>query len=178
MEDCLTLDVDQLVSARLLNHQLGIIEWWRDRERTASVAFRLKPSDVPEYLYLYLCYDIVRQGKTEVHEQPVPIEIRRQRIGKRYFFLCSLRRVRKLYRPSMQTVFRCRVCDKLTYRSAQRHDKGMEIISRNPKSLLAAVEAGSRKANSVRPPFCGDSGTTPAGHFEGVRFEVTVPKVG
>lgn len=150
VEDCLTLDVDQLISAGLLNHQLGIIEWWSDREKTAEIAFLLKPSDVPEflylYLYLYLCLDVVRQGKTEIREQPIPIEIRRQRIGKRYFLLCRLRRVRKLYRPTTQTLFGCRACHKLTYRSAQEHNKGTEIFSRNPNLLLAAVEAGSPKA--------------------------------
>jgi hypothetical protein len=146
VEDCLTLDVDQLISAGLLNHQLGIIEWWSDRERTASVAFRLKPSDVPEILYLYLCYDVVRHGRTEIHEQPVPIEIRRQRIGKRYFLLCRLRRVRKLYRPTTQTLFGCRACHKLTYRSAQRHDKGTDIFRGNFDFLFAAVQAGSPKA--------------------------------
>jgi hypothetical protein len=149
VEDCLTLNVDQLVSAGLLNHQLGKIEWWNERDKTAEVSFLLKPSDVPEILYLYLCYEVVRQGKTELHEQPIPIEIRQQRIGKRYFFRCHLwcaSRVRKLHKPTIQTVFGCRACHKLTYRSAQQHDKGMEIICRDPNSLLAAAQAGSLKA--------------------------------
>jgi hypothetical protein len=149
VEDCLTLDVDQLVSAGLFNHQLGVIEWWSDRQKTAGIAFRLKPSDVPEVLYLYLFYDVMRQGKPESYEQPIPIEIRRQRIGIRYFFRCHLfciSRVRKLHRPTTQTVFGCRDCHKLTYRSAQQHDKGLEFIRRNPNSLLAAVQAGSLRA--------------------------------
>jgi hypothetical protein len=149
VEDCLTLDIDQLVSAGLFNHPLGVIEYWSDGQKTAGIAFRLKPSDVPEILYLYLFYAVMNQGKTELHEQPIPIEIRRQRIGKRYFFRCYLfciSRVRKLHRPTMQTVFGCRGCHKPTYRSTQQHDKAMEFISRNPESLLAAVEAGLAKA--------------------------------
>lgn len=149
MEDCLTLDADELVSAGLLNHEIGKIEWWSERDKTAEISFLLKPSDVPEILYLYLSYEVMRHGKPELHEQPVPIEIRRQRIGKRYFFRCHLFcawRVRKLHRPSTQTVFGCRACHKLTYRSAQRHDKDMEILSRNPRSLRAAAQAGSIRA--------------------------------
>jgi len=149
VEDCLTLDADQLVSAGLLNHRFGKIEWWSKGEKTAAVGFRLKPSDVPEILYLYLFYGVMTQGQLESHEQPVPVEIRRQRIGKRYFFRCPLfciSRVRKLYRPTTQTVFGCRACHRLTHRSAQQHDKGMEFIIRNPNSLLAAVQAGSLKA--------------------------------
>jgi hypothetical protein len=146
----LTLDVDQLVSAGLLNHQLGKIEWWNEPDKTAEVSFLLKPSDVSEILYLYLCYEVMRQGKPEPHEQPIPIEIRRQRIGKRYFFRCHLwcraSRVRKVYRPTTQTLFGCRACHKLTYRSAQRHDKGTDILRRDFDFLSAAVQAGSRKA--------------------------------
>ena len=150
VEDCLTLDVDQLVSAGLFNHQLGVIECWNDHQRTAGIAFRVKPSDVPEIFYLYLFYDVVRQGKPEPYEQPIPIEIRRQRIGRRYFFRCQLwcraSRVRKLYRPTTQTVFGCRACHKLTYRSAQEHDKGTDLFRGDLAFLSAAVQAGSPKA--------------------------------
>jgi hypothetical protein len=47
--------------------------------------------------------------------------------GERFWFICECgKRVGRLYLPPKQTIFRCRVCYELTYRSAQEHNTRAE----------------------------------------------------
>jgi len=146
VEDCLPLSADQLASTGAFGHTQGTIEWWKGQERIATAGFLLKPSDVPEYRYMYLSYSVTLQDKVEDVSQPLPINIRPQRLGQRYYFCCHFSRVRIVYLCPETAVFRCRQCHGLTYRSAQEHDKGMDILRRNPDLLLAAANAGSGNA--------------------------------
>jgi hypothetical protein len=53
--------------------------------------------------------------------------------GKRFWFLCGCGRpTGRLYLPPGQQVFRCRDCHYLTYRSAQRHDRRLYGLARDP----------------------------------------------
>jgi hypothetical protein len=45
-----------------------------------------------------------------------------------------------LYLPPGGRYFGCRVCYRLTYRSAQEHDKWVDALRRNPEALLVALE--------------------------------------
>ena len=89
-DDCLCLDSDELAQAGLFSHKAGKIEWWCEGKKAYEASFLLKDSDVPEIVYLYLFLDVRREGKDEPFCEPVPIEIRRQRIGKRYFLRCHM----------------------------------------------------------------------------------------
>ena len=128
VEDCDCLDIDKLIAAGLLQHDRGFIECLKREDKTTLMSFTLTPSGDPKYLYLYLFFAGGPSGQ-KVTCEPIPIEMRPQRIGKRYFFRCHLlcaSRVRKLYRPTARDTWGCRRCHKLTYRSCQQHDKVKE----------------------------------------------------
>src|SRR5262249_53405882 len=67
--------------------------------------------------------------------------------GLRWWFVCPMvvdgrpcnRRVGKLYLPPCGRYFGCRHCYRLTYRSAQEHDKRVDALRRSPALLDAAV---------------------------------------
>lgn len=68
--------------------------------------------------------------------------------GFRYWFLCPMhkngqvcgKRVKKLYKPHDKAYFGCRHCHNLTYRCQKEHDKTLDMLLKNPSSLLAASE--------------------------------------
>lgn len=66
------------------------------------------------------------------HGQVIPFTTTRPHWGgKRFWFVCGCgRRSARLYLPSGQTVFRCRLCYDLTYQSAQEHDKRFDAFRR------------------------------------------------
>ncbi len=84
------------------------------------------------------------------HAQRIRISVERLHLGgQRYWFVCECKRASgKLYLPPGQTIFRCRKCYNLAYRSSQTHDKKMD---------------GMRPKRAIRrqrlPP--GDSSTPP-----------------
>ncbi len=67
--------------------------------------------------------------------------------GHRWWGICPLvvnnvpcnRRVGKLYLPPGDRYFGCRHCHRLTYRSAQEHDKRVDALRRNPMVLNAIM---------------------------------------
>lgn len=72
--------------------------------------------------------------------------------GERFWFRCECgRRSGRLYLghvPSGETVFRCRLCYDLTYRSAQEHNTRAEKdrpLIEYCRQLMASVEARARK---------------------------------
>ena len=148
VEDCGCLDIDKLIAAGLLQHDRGYIECLKGEGKTTLMRFTLKPSGDPKCLYLYLFFAGGPCGQ-QITCEPIPIEMRPQRIGKRYFFRCHLlcaSRVRKLYRPTARDTWGCRRCHKLTYRSCQQHDKAMDMFRGNAQLVLTALNAGSFKA--------------------------------
>lgn len=75
--------------------------------------------------------------------------------GKKHWFLCPLthnsarcrRRTACLYLPPGQSVFGCRSCYDLTYRSSQTHDKRVSALLQSPLALAAALQSGDRSQN-------------------------------
>lgn len=69
--------------------------------------------------------------------------------GERFWFRCECgRRSGRLYLPTGETVFRCRPCYELTYRSAQEHNTRAERerdVIEYCQRLMASVEARARK---------------------------------
>jgi hypothetical protein len=93
-----------------------------------------------------LHYTFTETGKDEDYR--VGLEATRPRFGGlRWWFLCPLvvrgvpcgRRVGKLYLPPGGRYFGCRHCHDLTYRSAQEHDKRVDLFRRNPAALQAVM---------------------------------------
>jgi hypothetical protein len=150
VEECLSLCIDQLIKAGLLKHQCGNIRCGEfESGETYGFQYLLKPSDAPEYLYLYLFFTAWYGDRTQDLWEPITLEARPQQWGGvRYSFRCRdcIRRVRKVYMPPGRTNFACRACHNLTYRSVQEHDKWIDFFRRNPEVLDAAVRAGSRPA--------------------------------
>ncbi len=100
----------------------------------------------PTGLALYIRRQCARIS-APVDEQLVPVTTVRPPLGgKRFWFLCGCgRRVGRLYLPPGQSVFRCRYCHWLTYRSAQEHDQRLYDLARNPAALNLAIHGGSWK---------------------------------
>jgi hypothetical protein len=97
-------------------------------------------------LLLVLSYTFTATGQAV--EEPVPLESTPMRFGGvRWWGRCPLvvggrpcqRRVRKLYLPPGGRYFGCRSCYRLTYRSAQEHDKRVDFLRRHPEALAAIV---------------------------------------
>jgi len=69
--------------------------------------------------------------------------------GRRFWFRCPIvrdgvrcrRRTGCLYLPPGQSVFGCRLCYGLTYRSSQTHDKRVGALLRDPLALAAALQS-------------------------------------
>ncbi len=69
--------------------------------------------------------------------------------GLRYWFKCPVvrkgtschRRVGRLYLPPGATLFGCRTCYGLTYRSSQTHDARVDTLRRDPFALLGALHS-------------------------------------
>jgi len=62
--------------------------------------------------------------------------------GRRFWFQCECgRRCGRLYLPPGQHVFRCRICNNLTYRSAQEHDQREYDLARNLSAMMTALQS-------------------------------------
>jgi hypothetical protein len=76
--------------------------------------------------YLFFCrQDFAFGGKLRMgNGQMIRITTTRPHFGgKRFWFVCECgRRAGRLYLPTGQAVFRCRLCYDLTYQSAQEHN--------------------------------------------------------
>jgi hypothetical protein len=144
VEECGVLDIDALISAGLLNHRVGNIEWTNPTSGQKNyITYELNPSDVPTCLRLYVFYTINQEDPVR---QPITLLSKPQPFGgARWYFFCSMwcgKWVRRLYsRPGKR--FGCRSCHDLTYASAQEHDSRFAFFRHNPQLLHAAVEAGS-----------------------------------
>ena len=70
--------------------------------------------------------------------------------GERYWFLCECeRRVGRIYLPSGQRVFRCRLCYNLTYRSAQTHDQREYDLARDVSQWSAMLHSEKMRQRSL-----------------------------
>jgi hypothetical protein len=153
VEECLRLDANSMTRQGALRPGLwrpdGTWRWSRGtgrEEQTVSIGYEVGTTD-PAWPWLRLFYTFL--PTRERIDYRVSLQTTRPRFGGlRWWFTCPLtlngagcgRRVGKLYLPPGARYFGCRVCHKLTYRSAQEHDKRVDALRRNPEALLALME--------------------------------------
>jgi hypothetical protein len=151
VEDCRGLDVRFLArQGALVPWYQGTVRWTRHEREIASIGFTTRPS-MDAGLTLVLNYRITRSGEGafEDIEMPVALETTRPHLGGiRWWARCALvvnnrpcqRRVAILYLPPGGRYFGCRHCYRLTYRSAQEHDKRVDWLRRNSHLIPAILE--------------------------------------
>lgn len=162
VEECLVLDTCKLARDGLLVRAWGSgsLTWSNTAtgEKTASVSWTREPAG-EDGVRLRLRYAVGRGDRRREADEPVLLSPTRPPFGGlRWWFTCPLvvngrpcgRRAGKLYLPPGGLYFGCRVCHRLTYRSAQEHDKRADFYRRNPEAMLAALEGA--KAGRINWP--------------------------
>jgi len=153
VEECLQLDILKLNKQVLISgsYAHGSSMWENlSGERNASIDFEIYPVDnslkVMRFQYTAEC----KGDEQKVQYDCRIVSSKLHSGGKRWWFICPLivngrkceHRVRKLYLPPGEIYFGCRHCHRLTYRSAQEHDKRIdELLS------LSGIELINRMSN-------------------------------
>ena len=127
VEDCLTLDINELIKHGLLNRSWGEVRWYRGGEETAYVDYMLKDIgfEGKSAYILTLLSSLIRRGQ-RIPTQDIPLVTTQLHSGgKRYWFCCPncWRRVGRLHLPNKRSYFFCRKCYDLTYMSCQESHK-------------------------------------------------------
>jgi hypothetical protein len=134
----------------------GTWAWFRDAtrtEQTSSLDYEVDTIVDPPTVRLFY----TKTATKEALDYQIRLTVTRPRFGGlRWWFICPLvvngrpcgRRVGKLYLPPGGRYYGCRHCYQLTYRSAQKHDKRVDALRRNPAALMALM--GDPKALSTR----------------------------
>jgi hypothetical protein len=152
VEDCLSLDANRWAREGILKagvYQTGSSRWVYPGGRECSLNYEVHTLEMDRPL-LRLSYNWTRGGgeRGEADYQ-VRLTTTRPRFGGlRWWFVCPLlprgapcgRRVGKLYLPPGGRYFGCRHCHDLTYTSAQKHDKRVDALRRDPDALRALLE--------------------------------------
>lgn len=167
VEECSTFDLDSWISAGLLLHKAGRIEWGDPYTGDKnSLLYFLRSTDAPSCKYVETFF---KDESGELQHEPTVIVSKPQKCGIRWYFFCPCgRRVRKLYRTRPGGMYRCRRCRDLTYRSAQGHNKNHDIFRQNPDYLMRLLHAGSFRAavfvfnNAMRARTSSDVRISPA----------------
>ncbi len=141
VEECLVLDVGQLIREGVFKHAYSGPIHWTDRstgETIASAWIGLEPTE-GNGISLLLGYTVrVGGDQTEVDEQ-IPLQLTCPHFGGvRYWFTCPLtrgystcgRRVGKLYLPPGQRYYGCRCCYDLTYQSCRERHRSNSLFRR------------------------------------------------
>lgn len=147
VEDCLILDAGKLQRAKWLRRDFhGRGAWgWRDGTAQVEIEMNTKNAVAP---WLRLSYKLHRTGEDvdyAVRLATSPLPWGRDR----WSFLCPnlscARACRKLYLPPWGRYFACRLCHRLTYRSAQEAHKLDGLF----RELAAAVGMSPELAKSL-----------------------------
>ena len=123
VEECLTLDINKLVTGGFLQKSFGELRWVRVRggEETANVSYSLR--DVGGSVYILTLHSpIIHRGQHILITQNIPLVTTIICSGgKRHWFSCPncRRRVGRLHLPRGMSYFFCRTCYDLTYTSCQ-----------------------------------------------------------
>jgi hypothetical protein len=157
VEHCRTFDLGLLARDGFLQPgRSGSVQWLqRDVER-ASVGFFVRPGP-NDSLTLWMSYSW-QKSTSEPQAVHLPIQLEKTRPnfgGVRWWCRCPLlvsdvpcnRRVVKLYLSPSSSYFGCRSCHRLTYTSAQEHDKRVDWL-RNDPDALEAIISDPRRASS------------------------------
>jgi hypothetical protein len=125
--------------------------WYRDasrQEQTSAIGYEVNTLEQPPWLRLTYTFT-EKKDALDYHVQLVTTWPRFG--GLRWWFVCPLvvggrpcdRRVGKLYLPPRARYFGCRHCHRLTYRSAQEHDKRVDLLCRHPELIDALLNGHS-----------------------------------
>jgi hypothetical protein len=150
VDDCRILDAcrwsrEGILRARTWNS--GTWGWYDENpaEPTASLNYEADTRD-DNAPWVRLCYTLSRTK--ELLDYRVQLTRSYPHFGGvRWWFTCGLvvdgrkcnRRVAKLYLSPGGRYYGCRHCYRLTYRSAQEHDKRFDWLRRNPESLDSLI---------------------------------------
>lgn len=153
VEVCLRLDANLWMREGILkaNHSyFGSRRWDYPTGQHFSVSYEVNTLDsTASYLRLYYTWIWTSTQKQESADYRVRLVTTRPQFGGlRWWFICPRvvngrpcgRRVGKLYLPPEARHFGCRHCHKLTYRSAQEHDKRVDALRRNPQARRDLME--------------------------------------
>ena len=152
VEDYPEIDIDALIRRGLFDHRSVLIEWKSPvvtNRAKNSCRYQLEYSDVATYRYLGLsrsnCGGERERRFITLMSRPQPLG------GVRWYFFCPIchRSVRKLYLGPVVKWFGCRICQELTYTSAQTHDRQTAEFQRDPDLLQAALNAHWRLASKA-----------------------------
>ena len=141
VEDCLVLKMRDLTRGRYLRPDSwtgGSLQWTNSRtgEEIASVGFN---ADTVSGRF-HLSY---RHNGTPVNCSLLLESSPCRFGGVRWWWRCTCgRRIVKAYLPSGASVFGCRTCHRLTYESAQTHDKTADAFRRNPEFMAVLADPG------------------------------------
>jgi hypothetical protein len=134
------------------------VSWSRGGELVAFIGYTVRPAE--DGLILQLSYRCSGAGQNaEEVEVPVRLATTPLHFGdRRWWGICPLvvnrqacnRRVGRLYLPPGGRYFGCRHCHRLTYRSAQEHDKRIVELRKNPALLRAMLADPTALARSGR----------------------------
>jgi hypothetical protein len=145
-EDCRSLSATWLTREGILRagvYRAGLVSWGREsdlEENRSRICYEV--DTVADRPWLRLHYTFT-QTKEQVDYRIALTTTRPRFGGLRWWFVCPLsvndracgRRVGKLYLPPRGRYFGCRHCHRLTYRSAQEHDKRVDWLRNNPAAL-------------------------------------------
>ncbi len=156
VEDALGLNITHFAQWGALHpHWQGSIQWrYGDREPFASAGYTVMASS-DDGLVLTMHYRL--DGREHI-DQPIALQTTRPNYGGvRWWFTCPAcqRRSGRLYLPSGARLFACRRCYDLTYRSAQEHNKSMDVYARlfrEEARLEKLLERIARKRARRRSP--------------------------
>jgi hypothetical protein len=123
--------------------------------------FEIRPHGQDGWAICFLRQALTFDGSLRMGSgQTLPVTTTRPHFGgKRYWFRCECgRRSGRLYLPSGETLFRCRLCCDLTYQSAQEHNTRQGVLRPIIEQYRRDVEkAMARRASAQRrdprPPY-------------------------
>lgn len=155
VEDCYSLAIASLVRRRLFSTPIGTISsvTWTNSEGDELFRLGLRLSTTAAgRLALQFYYDAADSYALRGSQIAYRVEIAATPCrfgGRRYWFLCPVflpgihcrRRVRMLYLPPGSTIFGCRQCHDLTYKSCQTHNKRLDRLINNPQLLREALRS-------------------------------------
>jgi hypothetical protein len=148
VEEARTLDLSELArDGAFAPGRSGRVRWLRGETETASISYSV--AEAAGGLVLTLHYTVTRTG--EAVDISVRLETTRPRFGGvRWWgrWPCG-RRVRKLYLPGGATRFACRQCHRLTYASAQEHDKRVDFLRKYPDALMTMLASGVGNLSNI-----------------------------
>lgn len=161
VEDCYTLAVEQLSRTRVFSAENGTncpVTWTTSDIEVFRIGVTLLAT-APGRLGLIVCYDVASSYAPRGHRIEYRVDVTATPCrfgGRRYWFLCPVvrqgmrcgERVRKLYLPAGATMFGCRKCHNLTYRSSQEHNKTLDRLLKNP-ALIPEYLSSRNPRNSI-----------------------------